>query len=144
MMANPLHVTSILTNEGLVDPKTKKRYTYTYEPDPAKRKSNEIYLDRTNNRSGEPVFTEDQSKQVKGAIIERLNDSVDKKIDVKSSRRGYEPQAVVNRENKLKEDETTFNMLSDIYYVMQELLKQQRHILEITLMEFKVYRKKVM
>jgi hypothetical protein len=116
MMANPLHVTSILTNEGLVDPKTKKRYTYTYEPDPAKRKSNEIYLDRTNNRSGEPVFTEDQSKQVKGAIIERLNDSVDKKIDVKSSRRGYEPQAVVNRENKLKEDETTFNMLSDIYY----------------------------
>jgi len=116
MMANPLHVTSILTNEGLVDPKTKLRYTYTYEPDPKKRKSNEIYLDRTNNRSGEPVFTTDQSKQVKGAIIERLNDSVDKKIDVTSSRKGYKPQPVVNRENQQLEDKTTFNMLSDIYY----------------------------
>jgi len=116
MMANPLHVTSILTNEGLVDPKTKERYTYTYEPDPKKRKSNEIYLDRTNNRSGEPVFTTDQSKQVKGAIIERLNDSVDKKIDVTSSRKGYKPQPVVNRENQQLEDKTTFNMLSDIYY----------------------------
>ena len=116
MMANPLHVTSILTNEGLVDPKTKKPYTFTYEPDAAKRASNEIFLDRTNSRSGEPVFTTDQSKQVKGAIIERLNDSVDKKIDVKSSRRGYKPQAVVNRENQQQEDETTFNMLSDIYY----------------------------
>lgn len=116
MMANPLHVTSILTNEGLIDPKTKKPYTFTYEPDADKRKSNEIYLDRSNSRSGEPVFTKDQEKQVKGAIIERLNDSVDKKIDVKSSRKGYEPEAVVNRENQQLEDETTFNMLSDIYY----------------------------
>jgi hypothetical protein len=116
MMANPLHVTSILTMEGLVDPKTKERYTYTYEPDPKKRKSNEIYLDRTNNRSGEPVFTTDQSKQVKGAIIERLNDSVDKTIAVTSSRKGYKPQPVVNRENQQLEDETTFNMLSSIYY----------------------------
>ena len=116
MMANPLHVTSILTMEGLVDPKTKERYTYTYEPDPKKRKSNEIYLDRTNNRSGEPVFTTDQSKQVKGAIIERLNDSVDKTISTTSSRKQYKPQPVVNRENQQLEDETTFNMLSAIYY----------------------------
>jgi hypothetical protein len=116
MMANPLHVTSILTNEGLVDPKTKKRYTFTYQSDPKERKSNEIYLDRSNSRSGEPVFTAEQSKQVKGAIIERLNDSVDKKIDVTSSRKPYKPQPVVNRENQQLEDETTFNMLSDIYY----------------------------
>lgn len=116
MMANPLHVTSILTNEGLIDPKTKKPYTFTYEPDAKNRKSNEIYLDRSNSRSGEPVFTKDQSVQVKGAIIERLNDSVDKKIDVKSSRKGYEPVAVTNRENEKLEDKTTFNMLSDIYY----------------------------
>ena len=116
MMANPLHVTSILTNEGLVDPTTKKPYTFTYEPDAKKRASNEIYLDRTNNRSGEPKFTTDQAKQVKGAIIERLNDSVDKKIDLTTSRRGYKPENVVKREKGQLDDENTFNMLSDIYY----------------------------
>ena len=116
MMANPLHVTSILTNEGLVDPKTKQPYTFTYEPDAKKRKSNEIFLDRTNNRSGEPVFTDDQEKQVKGAIIERLNDGVDKTIKTTSSRRPFDPQAVTNKKDQQLKDKTTFNMLSDIYY----------------------------
>jgi len=116
MMANPFHVTSILTNEGLIEPTTGERYTYTYESDPEKRKANEIFLDRTNNRGGDPVFTEAQEKQVKGAIIERLNDKVDKTITTTSSRRGFNPQAVTDKENQLLEDKTTFNMLSDIYY----------------------------
>ena len=116
MMANPFHVTSLLTNEGLIEPTTKKPYTYTYEPDPKKRKANEIFLNRKNNRGGEPEFTEAQSKQVKGAIIERLNDKVDKTITTTSSRRQFKPQAVTNKENQQLEDKTTFNMLSDIYY----------------------------
>ena len=116
MMANPFHVTSILTNEGLIEPTTKERYTYTYEPDPKKRKANEIFLDRTNNRGGEPKFTVEQSKQVKDAIIERLNDKVDKTITTTSSRRPFDPAAVTNKKDQLLEDKTTFNMLSDIYY----------------------------
>ena len=116
MMANPFHVTSILTNEGLVEPTTKERYTFTYEPDPKKRKANEIFLDRTNNRGGEPKFTVEQSKQVKDAIIERLNDKVDKTITTTSSRRPFDPVAVTNKKDQLLEDKTTFNMLSDIYY----------------------------
>ena len=116
MMANPFHVTSILTNEGLVEPTTKERYTFTYEPDPKKRKANEIFLDRTNNRGGEPKFTVEQSKQVKDAIIERLNDKVDKTITTTSSRRPFDPAAVTNKKDQLLEDKTTFNMLSDIYY----------------------------
>jgi len=116
MMANPFHVTSILTNEGLIEPTTKERYTFTYEPDPKKRKANEIFLDRTNNRGGEPKFTVEQSKQVKDAIIERLNDKVDKTITTTSSRRPFDPVAVTNKKDQQLEDETTFNMLSDIYY----------------------------
>ena len=116
MMANPFHVTSILTNEGLIEPTTKERYTFTYEPDPKKRKANEIFLDRTNNRGGEPKFTVEQSKQVKDAIIERLNDKVDKTITTTSSRRPFDPAAVTNKKDQLLEDKTTFNMLSDIYY----------------------------
>lgn len=116
MMANPFHVTSLLTNEGLIEPTTKERYTYTYEPDPKKRKANEIFLNRKNNRGGEPEFTVEQSKQVKDAIIERLNDKVDKTITTTSSRRGFDPAAVTNKKDQQLEDKTTFNMLSDMYY----------------------------
>jgi hypothetical protein len=62
------------------------------------------------------VFTDEQKGKVKNAIIERLNDSVDKKIDVKSSRRGYEPTATkTDRKNK-GVAENSFNKLSDLYY----------------------------
>ena len=115
MMSNPFHVTSILTNENL-RASNGQQYTFTMEPDAKKRKPNEIYLDTTNNRGGEPVFTEEQSKQVKDAIIERLNDAVDKKIDVKTSRRGYEPSDVRTDKRAKKDAEASFNMLSDLYY----------------------------
>jgi len=115
MMSNPFHVTSILTNENL-RASNGKQYTFSYEPDESKREPNEIYLDRTNNRSGEPVFTDEQKGKVKNAIIERLNDSVDKKIDVKSSRRGYEPTATKNDRKNKGVAENSFNKLSDLYY----------------------------
>ncbi len=115
MMSNPFHVTSILTNENL-RASNGEQYTFTYEPDASKRKPNEIYLDRTNNRGGEPVFTDEQRAQVKDAIIERLNDSVDRKIDVKTSRVPYEPQDVRRLEQTKKDDQATFNKLSDLYY----------------------------
>ena len=115
MMSNPFHVTSILTNENL-RASNGKQYTFSYEPDESKREPNEIYLDRTNNRSGEPVFTDEQKGKVKNAIIERLNDSVDKKIDVKSSRRGYEPPTTKNDRKNKGVAENSFNKLSDLYY----------------------------
>jgi len=115
MMSNPFHVTSILTNENL-RASNGEQYTFTYEPDASKRKPNEIYLDRTNNAGGEPVFTDEQRAQVKDAIIERLNDSVDRKIDVKTSRVPYEPQDVRRLEQTKKDDQATFNKLSDLYY----------------------------
>ena len=103
MMANPFHVTSILTNENL-RASNGEQYTFTYEPDASKRKPNEIYLDRTNNAGGEPVFTDEQRAQVKDAIIERLNDSVDRKIEVKTSRVPYEPQDVRALKQTKKDD----------------------------------------
>ena len=110
MMANPFHVTSILTNENL-RASNGEQYTFTYEPDASKRKPNEIYLDRTNNAGGEPVFTDEQRAQVKDAIIERLNDSVDKKVEVKTSRVPFEPQSVTSKKNK----DTKMSLWMNVY-----------------------------
>jgi len=118
MMANPFHVTSILTNENLmveVDGK-KVPYTFTYEKDPKKRKANEIYLNRENNAGGEPEFTDDQKKAVKDAIKQRLNDSVDKKIKATGSRQPFESSTNIARGDQLKKDKVTFNKLGDIFY----------------------------
>tara|TARA_R100000353_G_scaffold49334_1_gene39185 strand:- start:1585 stop:3591 length:2007 start_codon:yes stop_codon:yes gene_type:complete len=118
MMANPFHVTSILTNENLmveVDGK-KVPYTFTYEKDPKKRKANEIYLNRDNNAGGEPEFTDDQKKVVKDAIKQRLNDSVDKKIKATGSRQPFESSTNIAKGDQLKKDKVTFNKLGDIFY----------------------------
>ncbi len=118
MMANPFHVTSILTNENLMVEVDGKRvpYTFTYEKDPKKRKANEIYLNRDNNAGGEPEFTDDQKKAVKDAIKQRLNDSVDKKIKATGSRQPFESSTNISRGDQLKKDKVTFNKLGDIFY----------------------------
>ena len=121
-MANPWHITSILTNENLVvDVKGKKvPYTFTYESDPNKRQPNEIYLNRDNDMGGVPEFTEDQEKAVKGAIKQRLNDSVDKKIKATASRQPFDSQSNIIKGETDKKTQKTFNMLADIFYGNQK------------------------
>ena len=118
MMANPFHVTSILTNENLMVEVDGKRvpYTFTYEKDPKKRKANEIYLNRENNAGGEPEFTDAQRTAVKDAIKQRLNDSVDKKIKATGSRQPFESSTNIARGDQIKKDRVTFNKLGDIFY----------------------------
>jgi hypothetical protein len=114
MMANPFNVTSILTNENL-RASNGEQFTFTYESDPEKRKPNEIYLDRTTNMGGEPKFTKDQEAKVKGAIIQRLNDSVDKKITGSTSRVPFDNYSRAQGDSN-KKNSKTFNMLSDMFY----------------------------
>jgi len=118
MMANPFNVTSILTNENLmveVDGK-KVPYTFTYEPDPSKRKPNEIYLNRENDMGGQPEFTEEQKAAVKGAITERLNDSVDKQIKASTLRTPGDSATKIAQGEAGKKNQKTFSMLGDMYY----------------------------
>jgi len=118
MMANPFNVTSILTNENLmaeVDGK-KVPYTFTYEQDPSKRKANEIYLNRDNDMGGQPEFTEEQKAAVKGAITERLNDSVDKQIKASTLRTPGDSATKIAQGEAGKKNQKTFSMLGDMYY----------------------------
>tara|TARA_R110002012_G_scaffold233815_2_gene407194 strand:- start:20552 stop:22474 length:1923 start_codon:yes stop_codon:yes gene_type:complete len=114
MMSNPFNITSVLTNENL-RASNGEQFTFTYESDPKKRKPNEIYLDRTTNMGGEPKFTKDQEGKVKEAIIQRLNNSVDKKITASTSRVPFDNYTRAQGDNN-KKDENSINMLSDIYY----------------------------
>jgi hypothetical protein len=114
MMSNPFNITSILTNENL-RASNGEQFTFTYESDPEKRKPNEIYLDRTTNMGGEPKFTKDQEGKVKEAIIQRLNNSVDKKITASTSRVPFDNYSRAQGD-KNKKDENSINMLSDIFY----------------------------
>ena len=118
MMANPFHVTSILTNENLMAEVNGKKvpYTFTYEPDPSKRKANEIYLNRDNDMGGQPEFTDDQKKAVKDAIKQRLNDSVDKKIKASGSRQPFESSTNIAAGDATDKANVTFNKLGDIFY----------------------------
>jgi len=122
MMANPFNVTSILTNENLTVEVGGKKvpYTFTYEKDPNKRKANEIYLNRDTDMGGQPEFTDDQKKAVKDAIIERLNDSVDKKIKASASRQPFESASNIIKGETDKKNQKTFNMLGDIFYGNQK------------------------
>ncbi len=122
MMANPFNVTSILTNENLTVEIGGKKvpYTFTYEKDPNKRKANEIYLNRDTDMGGQPEFTDDKKKAVKDAIIERLNDSVDKKIKASASRQPFESASNIIKGETDKQNQKTFNMLGDIFYGNQK------------------------
>lgn len=114
MMSNPFNVTSILTNENLRD-ENGQQYTFTYEPDANKRKPNEIYLNRDNDRGGIPEFTKEQEENVRDAIKDRLNDSVDRKIKATSSRVPFDNYS--RAESDADEViEKTFSMLGDMYY----------------------------
>lgn len=114
MMANPFNVTSILTNENL-KASNGEQYTFTKETDPKKRKANEIFLNTDLDMGGMPEFTDEQSKKVKDAIIQRLNDSVDKKITASGSRVPFD-NASRNKAEGNKQNQNTYSMLGDMYY----------------------------
>jgi len=118
MMVNPLHVSSILTEQSVKAPNGKD-YTFTYDETEFKAQKadgNLIYVDRTNSQNGELVFKDEQEGVVKGVIKEKFNSAIDKKINVQASRKGFKPKSVVDGEKETKKDESTLNMLSSIYY----------------------------
>lgn len=91
MMADTDHITSILTNNVLQTP-TGEKYTYTdNETDFINDKSGTlIYLDKSVDAAGKPVFKPEQETVVKDFLRNRIQQQIDVKLE--SSTAGYKPQ----------------------------------------------------
>lgn len=91
MMADTDHITSILTNNVLQTDKGEK-YTFTdNETDFINDKSGTlIYLDKSVDAAGKPVFKPEQETVVKDFLRNRIQQQIDVKLE--SSTAGYKPQ----------------------------------------------------
>ena len=91
MMADTDHITSILTNNVLQTDKGEK-YTYTdNETDFINDKSGTlIYLDKSVDAAGKPVFKPEQETVVEDFLRNRIQQQIDVKLE--SSTAGYKPQ----------------------------------------------------
>lgn len=91
MMADTDHITSILTNNVLQTP-TGDKYTFTdNETDFINDKSGTlIYLDKSVDAAGKPVFKDDQETVVKDFLRNRIQQQIDVKLE--SNTAGYKPQ----------------------------------------------------
>ncbi len=92
MMADTDHITSILTNNVLQTDKGDK-YTFTdNETDFINDKSGTlIYLDKSVDAAGKPVFKPEQETVVKDFLRNRIQQQIDVKLDIATA--GYKPQA---------------------------------------------------
>lgn len=91
MMADTDHITSILTNNVLQTDKGDK-YTFTdNETDFINDKSGTlIYLDKSVDAAGKPVFKPEQETVVKDFLKNRIQQQIDVKLDIATA--GYKPQ----------------------------------------------------
>jgi len=91
MMADTDHITSMLTNNLLQTP-TGDKYTFTdNETDFINDKSGTlIYLDKSVDAAGKPVFKPDQEKAVEDFVRNRIQQQIDVKLDIATA--GYKPQ----------------------------------------------------
>ena len=120
MMADTDHITSMLTNNLLQTP-TGDKYTFTdNETDFINDKSGTlIYLDKSVDAAGKPVFKPDQEKAVEDFLRNRIQQQIDVKLDIDTA--GYKPQATPKTPTPPGGSPTevvdmSFNMLKDIYY----------------------------
>lgn len=120
MMADTDHITSILTNNVLQTDKGEK-FTYTdNETDFINDKSGTlIYLDKSVDAAGKPVFKPEQETVVKDFLRNRIQQQIDVKLDIATA--GYKPQRTPKTPpppggSPTEVVDMSFNMLKDIYY----------------------------
>ena len=120
MMVNNDHITSMLTNNLFQTP-TGDKYTFTdNETDFNNDKSGRlIYLDKSVDAAGKPVFKPAQETVVKDFLRNRIQEQIDVKLETDTA--GYKPQADPIPKTPPGGSPTeivdmSFNMLKDIYY----------------------------
>ena len=92
MMNNPFHVTSILT-ENIDITKDGKVYEFTFSEEEFKndKTGSLIFLDRSEDPNGQPVFKPEQEEAVKKRLQEDIRAQLNKEQDMDISAKSYAP-----------------------------------------------------
>ena len=119
MMINKNDVASVLTDRKLTVPGTSERYTFTY--DEAEFKADKtgklIYLDRSKNAAGEPVFKDGQREVVEEAMRIAIRANIDVKTQAKSAgTTPYEPTQVTEGEELKDSQVDVMSNIAALYY----------------------------
>ena len=117
MMNNPFHVTSILT-ENIDITANGKAYEFTFSEEEFKndKTGSLIFLDRSEDPNGQPVFKPKQEEAVKKRLQEDIRAQLAKSQDISISQKSYGPQQ--SEASKTKEDtqEDAINLFGQLWY----------------------------
>jgi hypothetical protein len=114
-MNNPFHVTSILTeNIDITDGGKAYEFTFDKAEFNSDRTGSLIFLDRSEDPNGQPVFKPEQEEAVKKRLQEDIRAQLNKEQDIAVSARSYRPSS--GRDDVEVDEATTTNALSDLYY----------------------------
>ncbi len=119
MMINKNDVASVLTDRKLTVPGTSERYTFTYDEEEwkADKTGKLIYLDRSKNAAGEPVFKDGQREVVEEAMRIAIRANIDVKTQAKSAgTTPYEPTQVTEGEDLKDSQVDVMSNIAALYY----------------------------
>lgn len=117
ILSLPNNTSSVLTDYVNIDPKTKKTYTYTWNPEEAG--GNVILLKNDSANRPIPEFTEEQTEVAKNALREKFRIMLDREVNIKSTaqaqlqERRPKTEGEYGRESKLK---TAKNVAQNLVY----------------------------
>ncbi len=119
MMVNPNDVSSVLTDYKLNGPNGQK-YSFTYDKDAFDKQGadgNLIFLDRTENPAGKPVFTSKQETEVKEALKVAIRSQIDDKVERKAAGfTQYEPTSRTTTKDRDTSQENIVTEFSRLFY----------------------------
>jgi len=120
MMNNPFHVTSILTDNINIT-KDGKLYDFTFSEEEFKNDKTDslIFLDRSEDPNGQPVFKPGQEESVKLRLQQDVRAQLAKDQAISVSQQSYKPQKSqftysIDQKKDIQED--TINLFGQLWY----------------------------
>lgn len=117
MMNNPFHVTSILT-ENIDITNDGKAYEFTFSEEEFKndKTGSLIFLDRSEDPNGQPVFKPEQEAAVKKRLQEDIRAQLDKSQDISISQKSFGPQRTETARDKEDRQDDAINLFGQLWY----------------------------
>jgi len=119
MMVNPNDVASVLTDYKLTAP-NGERYTFTKDKnefDAQGEDGNLIFLDQSENASGNPVFNEKQEQTVEETLKISIRAQIDEQSKVRQAGVDqFKPQSVTDTENREDQQDIVMNDFAKLFY----------------------------
>ena len=117
MMNNPFHVTSILT-ENIDITADGKAYEFTFSEEEFKndKTGSLIFLDRSEDPNGQPVFKPKQEEAVKKRLQEDIRAQLAKSQEIDISQKSFGPQQSEASKDKEDTQEDAINLFGQLWY----------------------------